>query len=803
MSETPQANWYPDPYGGAELRWWDGTQWTEHTHTAQLAETPQAAPSATAQQVADHQATEQQTPAPASEQPAPKRKKTWLIVTASVAALALVTAGAVAIPAIIGGQNTSASTEPVIANGVKYLPPITLDLTKEKEVKFDLNTDYIELAKRLESEGEPVGYDHGIIDLYADRDLTIPVDAFVSGFDGEVTVSPLQSTNTASKANDIYDESLGLDTPYYDKDVPWSEFAAYWVKRSYDADGKKLKLPEVTPVIPKYEKDRPQSIDVSFAKGATDGSVKVTWVAPEGADKNTEYLILKSGPTMFSATENEGWRTDIIGKVTGETSYDSSDHQEFNSTQNAGFNLFSNNSADWEQYGPEGSANGQLNATNARISVVAKQGKVYSPSAPAAPDSGVRSLPLEIAEWQIRETRDETQKWNTGDLTDLETWIPVTTLDGATRSMQIQIDPDSLNPDIVIQNYGPDGGFVYPDGVGMTATILGTTLTEKYASYVPAGMSKADWMQQLKTHIANFNARSISEQAKTGAVLTSVEDADRSIDVEKYRAMTAATKTPKVDFPVFGTHPMVKHIAANMYEGEPAIDVSKWRDEPGAPTPYAAYREAMTQNPLLNYGTPVVSYDGQKIYIDYIFDQTDREAAMQLSYDKAKEVAASVEGKSDEEKAKEINQWVIDNTEYDYDSLAELVGDKFFATIDHPLGRIDPDSEYTAWSPIGVFRDGTAVCMGYAQAYTLIAREAGLDSVIVLGDVTDGGGHAWNRVNIDGTWKSLDPTWNDSDTSPNKYLLINESDYVDSATRTTEPTDNWILEINQSKYDTP
>ena len=93
--------------------------------------------------------------------------------------------------------------------------------------------------------------------------------------------------------------------------------------------------------------------------------------------------------------------------------------------------------------------------------------------------------------------------------------------------------------------------------------------------------------------------------------------------------------------------------------------------------------------------------------------------------------------------------------------------------------------------------------MGYAQAYTLIAREAGLDSIIVLGDVTGAGGHAWNRVSIDGTWKSLDPTWNDSETSPNKYLLINESDYVDSATRTTDPADNWILDINKSKYDTP
>ena len=37
---NPPANWYPDPRGEAELRYWDGNQWTEHTHSGQ----PQAAP---------------------------------------------------------------------------------------------------------------------------------------------------------------------------------------------------------------------------------------------------------------------------------------------------------------------------------------------------------------------------------------------------------------------------------------------------------------------------------------------------------------------------------------------------------------------------------------------------------------------------------------------------------------------------------------------------------------------------------------------------------------------------------------
>ena len=31
---SPQPGWYPDPSGGAGLRWWDGAQWTERTGVA-------------------------------------------------------------------------------------------------------------------------------------------------------------------------------------------------------------------------------------------------------------------------------------------------------------------------------------------------------------------------------------------------------------------------------------------------------------------------------------------------------------------------------------------------------------------------------------------------------------------------------------------------------------------------------------------------------------------------------------------------------------------------------------------------
>ena len=71
----------------------------------------------------------------------------------------------------------------------------------------------------------------------------------------------------------------------------------------------------------------------------------------------------------------------------------------------------------------------------------------------------------------------------------------------------------------------------------------------------------------------------------------------------------------------------------------------------------------------------------------------------------------------------------------------------------------------------GVLLDGEANCDGYSDAFCLLGTMAGLDvlrqhgkSYPAEGEASDTGEtHMWNEVSIDGTWRLVDTTWDDTE----------------------------------------
>lgn len=206
-----------------------------------------------------------------------------------------------------------------------------------------------------------------------------------------------------------------------------------------------------------------------------------------------------------------------------------------------------------------------------------------------------------------------------------------------------------------------------------------------------------------------------------------------------------------------------------------------------------AIGEAVYQNPyVLGYRGYTVK--GDIVYVSYA---NDAETTKRMQGEIASVVGDAVakvttSDMSAADKASALNQWLVDAASYD---KAALEAGK--ATLGFPSGFAH------AWDPSGVLlseNGNTGVCASYAAAYKALMDAAGVTSVVVTGDVLDGGGHAWNKVQVDGKWLAVDPTWNDGG-GPTEYLLISDAQFTGSAARTQ--SNDWMVDNRIADYATP
>ena len=121
-----------------------------------------------------------------------------------------------------------------------------------------------------------------------------------------------------------------------------------------------------------------------------------------------------------------------------------------------------------------------------------------------------------------------------------------------------------------------------------------------------------------------------------------------------------------------------------------------------------------------------------------------------------------LDGKTDYEKIRSINDFICDRVEYDnahvYDDTYKLKFSAYAALI-----------------------NGTAVCQGYANLFYRMALEAGIDCRIISGEAFNGTSiekHAWNIVRLGGKYYYIDVTWNDGSKS-DKYFLVGKDSFGD------------------------
>lgn len=108
---------------------------------------------------------------------------------------------------------------------------------------------------------------------------------------------------------------------------------------------------------------------------------------------------------------------------------------------------------------------------------------------------------------------------------------------------------------------------------------------------------------------------------------------------------------------------------------------------------------------------------------------------------------------NDTQKAKALHDWLCDAVDYDYETTSD--------TKNHV--------DYSA------FFYSTTVCDGYARAYYLLTKAAGIESYLVI----KSGVHAWNIIKLGDHYFHVDVTWDDGNGVGNRnynYFLLSDSE---------------------------
>lgn len=160
----------------------------------------------------------------------------------------------------------------------------------------------------------------------------------------------------------------------------------------------------------------------------------------------------------------------------------------------------------------------------------------------------------------------------------------------------------------------------------------------------------------------------------------------------------------------------------------------------------------------------------------------DRRDRYQKATKKLDEVIKSLnlDGKSDYDKFKAVTNWIVSNVRYDEDNETKY---------QHDL--------------TGVVLDGLAVCDGYAGTFYYMANAVGLNALFEDG-ITNSNRirHAWNLVQIDGTYYYVDPTnaYFKEDGEPGRELLLGQKYLFSLYTPDNTTIEDTYKNISQDDY---
>ncbi len=603
--------------------------------------------------------------------------------------------------------------------------------------------------------------------VYSDAALDVDLEFHLStygAYEG-ISISPsgtgLWSRSHASPLADITGSS------------GWGLLPMYYLVQYNDLQtGKLLEHPIVRRIRVSDKGFLPRPKNISVDEEAN-GTFSVSWDPVEGA--GSYYVVFlnstdkdgttKLSPQLVATTNQTSWNSDQRAD----------DEPQRDRTLNTALDAFLTAEEDSKGSSLKGWLTDEeldriLNGKGTQVSVIAKKNaKISKMSDFIDIANTLGNTPIRIASHALQQLGLD--RWGFDNLSELPAQIPVTMADGHTRMQTLVVDPEkswieSSNPKTV------------KDPEAKLNVVYHIGNTRFTSSYIVKNFDPSTYTEDLQ------KLKKDQEEANTGYFAPNLT---YTKEVQNKESKDNVARTfPDTPVQVLGTTPLSKFIAANLMMGYTNIDLSQFPEAESDSRIKAAVVEAKDQNGLVPF---IIGYQyAPKDKVLHVTLGTEGATDQHLApkdysgqiNSKADQVVAEIikPGMDEETKVRTINSWIINHTTYNYDGLEG--SDKVWAQTGTLTPEYTPDHDSG-----GIFFKGTTVCEGYANVFQLLATKSGLSSVVVTGVVTRTNGaksgHAWNQVKVNGTWKTVDTTWNDGGDSGDpavetKYLMIPNND---------------------------
>lgn len=648
-----------------------------------------------------------------------------------------------------------------------YNKPIEVDPTHIFKLKvgdeFDRSYKYSELNENFQ--------------IYTNPSFTMYIEPMIEyDYNNTLQISPPVHRPVLVPSID-FDK---IETEYIDlfKDGEWGNiYSTYYLVQRVDLKTyETLEKPIVTPF---QIKKNTQAVETRY-KMTENGILHLSWEPVAGAQR---YFVISVKATSNDVRDTLSWQNDVfVLSQTTSTEWLSDrslDHSLHFNNMNIGMEQYS--VSDDEHQIEDDSEYAELNAMTYQsdyyleYGVIADLGGKFTPYSPISGSEIAESMPMEVAKKAAEEMGFGQQAIQ---IDELPAQFPVTVASGKTKLFTLKYDIDTA---VIAEGEGSIeytvngtvfGGIIHFSDLKGTQEEFDALKAKVNSIYneiqMPTGGELTyTYMEdppELKIFTQKLENQTTTSQTTSSQAAANQTNVDVTTAKQKVSGETIAEEPL---YPINGSTEFVKFLATNMIQRNEWIDYSRFSKSEIPRDIWDAVLEAEYQNPMILWVSAYYNYPSEKVlYVEYESDATWNDKQNEILA-KANEILSLIitSGMTDQEKAIAINDYLIENGEYDYEALENK----------DLYGRENMNSYYyDAWTPYGLLIKNIGVCASYSDAFKLLADLAGLNAIVVSGD-TPGGLHAWNKVEIDGNWLNIDATWNDAQTT-NGYLLIGDHD---------------------------